>query len=158
MENAGAIMFGERLVLMDEHTAPVGQKRTYAGVMAHELAHQWTGDLVTMQWWDDTWLNEAFATWLGNKAADLWNPDVHADMTLLNGVQNAMTADSLVSARAIRQPIASAHDIENAFDSITYEKGGGVLAMFERWAGAGRLAERPSRLPGEPSLRERDRG
>jgi alanyl aminopeptidase len=134
MENPGAMTFGERLLLMDERTAPVGQKRAYAGVMAHELAHQWTGDLVTMQWWDDTWLNEAFATWLGNKAADLWNPDVRAEMSLLNGVQGAMNADSLVSARAIRQPITSAHDIENAFDSITYQKGGGVLSMFERWA------------------------
>jgi alanyl aminopeptidase len=135
MENPGAVTFGERLLLMDEKTAPVAQKRAYAGVMAHELAHQWTGDLVTMQWWDDTWLNEAFATWLGNKAADLWNPDVHAQMTLLGGMQGAMSADSLVSARAIRQPIRSPHDIENAFDSITYQKGGGVLAMFERWAG-----------------------
>jgi alanyl aminopeptidase len=134
MENPGAVTFGERLLLMDEHTAPVGQKRSYAGVMAHELAHQWTGDLVTMQWWDDTWLNEAFATWLGNKAVDLWNPDVRAEMSLLNGVQGAMSADSLVSARAIRQPITSPHDIENAFDSITYQKGGGVLSMFERWA------------------------
>ena len=136
MENPGCVTFGEQLLLMDEATAPVSQRRGYARVMAHELAHQWTGDLVTMAWWDDTWLNEAFASWLGPKAADQWNPTTHAEMGLLRGAQGAMGADALVSARSIRQPIASTHDIENAFDTITYQKGGGVLEMFERWAGA----------------------
>ncbi len=135
MENAGAVTFGESLLLMDAETAPVSQRRGYAGVMAHELAHQWTGDLVTMAWWDDTWLNEAFATWIGNKASDNWDPKLHMNMSLLRSVQGAMSSDSLVSARSIRQPIASMHDIMNAFDSITYQKGGGVLSMFERWAG-----------------------
>jgi alanyl aminopeptidase len=135
MENPGAVTFGERLLLMDE-AAPVGQRRGYAGVMAHELAHQWTGDLVTMRWWDDTWLNEAFATWVGNKATEAWDPKTHAQMAFARSIQGAMGSDSLVSARAIRQPIESTHDIENAFDSITYQKGGGVLAMFEQWAGA----------------------
>jgi alanyl aminopeptidase len=136
MENPGAVTFREAALLFDATTATVGQRRGYAGVMAHELAHQWTGDLVTMQWWDDTWLNEAFATWLGNKTVDAWDPKMHAGMTLLRGVQGAMSTDALVNARAIRQPIASTHDIENAFDTITYQKGGGVLSMFERWAGA----------------------
>ena len=135
MENAGAITFGERLVLMDEATAPISQRRLYANVMAHELAHQWTGDLVTLAWWDDAWLNEAFATWVGTKAVDLWEPKLHMDLSLLRQIHGAMNADSLVSARAIRQPIESANDIENAFDSITYNKGAGVLAMFEAWAG-----------------------
>jgi alanyl aminopeptidase len=136
MENPGAITFGERLLLMDEAGAPVGQRRGYASVMAHELAHQWTGDLVTMRWWDDTWLNEAFATWVGTKATEAWDPKTRAQMSFARSIQWAMGADSLVNARAIRQPIGSTHDIENAFDSITYQKGGGVLAMFERWTGA----------------------
>jgi alanyl aminopeptidase len=136
MENAGAITFGERLVLFDAATAPVGQRRGYASVMTHELAHQWTGDLVTMAWWDDTWLNEAFATWVAAKVGQSWDPKLHLDVSALRGVQGAMGTDAMVSARSIRQPIASAHDIENAFDSITYQKGGGVLAMFERFAGA----------------------
>jgi alanyl aminopeptidase len=136
MENPGAITFREYLLLMDEKTAPIGQRRAFAGVMAHELAHMWFGDLVTMSWWDDTWLNEAFATWMGNKAADLWDPRTHAELGLLGGVQGAMGVDSLVSARAIRQPVTTSHDIENSFDSITYQKGGGVLSMFERWLGA----------------------
>ena len=135
MENPGAVTFGEFLLLFEGSTAPIAQRRAYASVMAHELAHMWVGDLVTMQWWDDLWLNEAFATWLGNKAADLWDPRLQARLSLLRSIQGAMGTDGLVSARSIRQPIESTHDIENAFDSITYQKGGGVLSMFERWAG-----------------------
>jgi len=135
MENAGLVTFGERGVLMDEATAPVSQRRGYAGVMAHELAHQWTGDLVTMAWWDDLWLNEAFATWLGAKIAQAWDPKTHAELGLVGRGLRAMSVDALASARAIRQPIASTNDIESAFDSITYSKGGAVLDMFERWVG-----------------------
>jgi alanyl aminopeptidase len=135
MENPGAVTFGEQLLLFDPATTPVQQLRGYGGVVAHEFAHQWTGDLVTMAWWDDTWLNEAFATWLGAKAVDLWDPKMKGDINLLRGEQGAMNNDALVSARSIRQPIVTTHDIENAFDSITYQKGGGVLGMFEKWAG-----------------------
>jgi alanyl aminopeptidase len=137
MENAGAITFTERLLLMDPARSSVAQRRIYAAVMAHELAHQWTGDLVTMKWWDDTWLNEAFATWAAAKAADTWDPRVRAQMSLLRSTQAAMNTDSLVGARSIRQHIVSTHDIENAFDGITYHKGAAVLAMFERWIGEG---------------------
>jgi alanyl aminopeptidase len=135
MENAGAVMFADRLLLVDEKTAPFQQKRAYASVVAHELAHQWVGDLVTAAWWDDIWLNEAFATWIGAKAMDAWDPKMAGRMELLDDVQGAMGADGLLSARSVRQPIESSNDIENAFDSITYEKGGGVLSMFERWLG-----------------------
>jgi len=135
MENAGAVTFADYLVLFDPKVAPLRQKRAYAEVMAHELAHQWVGDLVTAAWWDDIWLNEAFATWVGTKATDLWDPKMNAAADLLSGIQGAMGEDALVSARSIRQPIESINDIENAFDSITYQKGGGVLSMFERWAG-----------------------
>jgi alanyl aminopeptidase len=136
MENPGAMTFAEQLLLFDPATAPVQQVRGYANVTAHELAHQWTGDLVTMAWWDDTWLNEAFATWLGAKAADRWNPKTKGDIALLRAEQGAMNSDALVSARSIRQPIVTPNDISNAFDSITYRKGGGVLEMFEKWVGA----------------------
>ena len=136
MENAGAVTFGDDLLLFDEKTAPVVQRRAYGEVMAHELAHQWTGDLVTAAWWDDIWLNEAFATWVASKIADQWDPAMGSKMGLLDGIQGAISSDVLVSARSIRQPIESTNDIQNAFDSITYEKGGGVLSMFERWVGA----------------------
>jgi alanyl aminopeptidase len=136
MENAGAITYREALLLIDPATAPEEQKRGFAIVHAHELAHHWFGNLVTMPWWDDIWLNEAFATWMSAKIVDEVYPEQRAGIALLQQVQAAMASDSLVSARSIRQPIGSDHDIRNAFDAITYSKGAGVLAMFERWLGA----------------------
>lgn len=135
MENVGAITFRESLLLLDSERAPEQQKRAFAYVMAHELAHQWFGNLVTMPWWDDIWLNEAFATWMGNKVLRNVHPEYEPALSMLGSVHGAMGADSLASARQIRQPIESNHDIRNAFDAITYRKGGGVLEMFERWIG-----------------------
>ena len=135
MENAGAITFREWLLLMDGATAPEQQKRAYAQVNAHELAHHWFGNLVTMPFWDDIWLNEAFATWMGHRTVVGVRPDEKSELALLNQILGAMSSDSRPSARRIREPIVSAHDIVNAFDSITYSKGAGVLAMFERYLG-----------------------
>ncbi|MEM1416764.1 MAG: M1 family metallopeptidase [Myxococcota bacterium] len=136
MENVGLVTFREPLLLLgDGESAPENQKRGYAYVMAHELAHMWFGNLVTMPWWDDIWLNEAFATWMGNRSVDRIFPEYQADVSFLSSVQRAMQTDGLVSARQIRQPIETPDDIRNAFDSITYRKGGGVLAMFEEWIG-----------------------
>ncbi len=132
MENVGLITFREPLLLLDD-ASPEWQRRAYHYVMAHELAHQWFGNLVTMPWWDDIWLNEAFATWMGYRIVGELNPEYRADLSLLDSVQYAMGTDSLTTARQIRQPIESSHDIRNAFDSITYRKGGGVLSMFETW-------------------------
>lgn len=135
MENVGLITFREWLLLLDPTQATEGQRRAFAYVMAHELAHQWFGNLVTMPWWNDIWLNEAFATWMGNKAVEALYPSYRADLSSLASAQRAMSFDSLPSARQIRQPIRSTHDIRNAFDAITYEKGGAVLGMFEQWMG-----------------------
>jgi alanyl aminopeptidase len=135
MENAGAVTFAEGLLLFDEHTAPVSQRKDYAMVTAHELAHQWFGDLVTMTWWDDTWLNESFAEWMGFKIAARLDPSLKQEVDAADEAVHAMDSDSLVNAREVHQPVASADDIENAFDETTYEKGGAVIAMFERWLG-----------------------
>jgi alanyl aminopeptidase len=135
MENAGAITFEESGLLLDEKTASLPARQSFAYVVAHEAAHQWFGDLVTTAWWDDIWLNESFATWMGYKAVELWDPTLRASLSFSGDVHGSMAQDGLASARQIRQPIASTGDIENAFDSITYGKGGGVLAMFERWLG-----------------------
>lgn len=135
MENAGLITFREPLLLIDEDNAPTWQFQSFAYVMAHELAHQWFGNLVTMPWWDDLWLNEAFATWMGNKVVRKVNPEYRADLSFVESADYAMQSDSMANARRIRQPIESNHDISNAFDSITYSKGGAVLEMFERWLG-----------------------
>lgn len=134
MENVGAITYREQLLLINENSS-LGQKRAYASVHAHELAHQWFGNLVTPKWWDDIWLNESFATWMGNKAVDAAFPGQGFETATFRGALQVMEADSLASARQIREPIRSNHDIATAFDGITYQKGGAVLAMFESWLG-----------------------
>jgi alanyl aminopeptidase len=135
MENAGAITFGEFLLLMDAKSPPVDQRTGFALVAAHELAHQWFGDLVTTAWWDELWLNEAFATWAETRIVAAVSPELDAGVHALRGTHYAMAEDSLVSARKIRQEIRSDDDIENAFDGITYEKGAAVIGMFEHWMG-----------------------
>ena len=136
MENAGLVTFRDWLLLIDPLQSNEGQRRASAFVLAHELAHQWVGDLVTMHYWDDIWLNEAFATFMEYKIVAGIHPDYKPELELEDDMQEAMDSDSRVTARMIRQPITSTHDIQNAFDSITYSKGGGVIAMFERYLGA----------------------
>ena len=104
MENVGLITFREWLLLLDAERATEGQRRAFAYVMAHELAHQWFGNLVTMPWWDDIWLNEAFATWMGDKVVHQLHPEYNSDLARLSSAHRAMNLDSLVSARSIRQP------------------------------------------------------
>lgn len=135
MENVGAITFRDSLLLMNPKTAPSWQKRAFWSVAAHEIGHMWTGDLVTVPWWNDIWLNEAFATWTATRTMVTLHPEWHPDMSALRSAQGAMGTDSLVSARAVRQPIENTGDIENAFDGITYEKGAAVIRMFEHYLG-----------------------
>ncbi|GAB3269911.1 M1 family metallopeptidase [Parahaliea aestuarii] len=134
MENAGAITYREQLILLDD-SAPVSQKRGFFVTHAHELAHHWFGNLVTPVWWDDIWLNESFATWNAYIILDSLYPDQHYRESLLNSSANVMVNDSLASARQIREPITRHEDIGSAFNGITYQKGGGVLSMFEAFLG-----------------------
>lgn len=134
MEHAGAIFYREASLAFD-HPPTAAELVRRSTLVYHELSHQWFGNLVTMPWWNDIWLNEAFATWMGNKTVEAVHPDYHADIGMVRSIHYAMGQDSLVSARRIRQPIDTNHDIRNAFDAITYRKGGGVLEMFERWMG-----------------------
>jgi len=135
MENVGLITYGSTLLLAKPGEDNINRQRQMAWVAAHEMAHQWFGDLVTTAWWNDIWLNEAFATWMERKIVGEWKPEWHADVTAVNERIVAMHQDSLVSARKIRQPIDSNNDIANAFDGITYEKGAAVIQMFETWIG-----------------------
>ena len=135
MENAGMVTYAQNLILSDPAIDTEQRQRSYAGVAAHELAHQWFGDLVTLAWWDDTWLNEAFATWTSSKIIAEWKPEWHSRLSDLAGKFGAMGEDSLVAARKIRQPIVTKDDISNAFDGITYQKGASVIRMFESWVG-----------------------
>ncbi len=134
MENAGLITYTETLLLSKDNS--LGFKRAYASVGAHELAHQWFGNLVTNAWWDDLWLNESFATWAAAKTMAVFEPSWRADVSWLGRRSSAMSADRLASARVIHQPIVHEGDIGAAFDGITYAKGASILTMFEGWMGA----------------------
>lgn len=141
MENAGLITYSESTLLADPASETIDHKRELAGICAHEMAHQWFGDLVTTAWWNDTWLNEAFATWLERKIPGVWQPGWRLDVAMVNARLGAMRDDHLASARRIRQPIESNDDIANAFDDITYEKGAAVIEMFERWIGEAKFRQ-----------------
>jgi alanyl aminopeptidase len=135
MENPGLITYRQELILTNPGEMTLRKQQAYAEVSAHEMAHQWFGDYVTLAWWDDTWLNEAFATWMEGKVIAKWKPEWDAEIEQVSTKSGAMGADSLDSARQVRQPIESTNDIQNAFDGITYRKGMSVLAMIERAVG-----------------------
>ncbi|MGN6328712.1 MAG: M1 family metallopeptidase, partial [Rhodanobacter sp.] len=132
MENPGLVTFRDWLLLLDKDS-PAKNVRSSFNVNAHELAHMWSGDTVTLQWWNDIWLNEAFATWMQQKVTMQVHPEYRADLDRVDGAQMAMANDSLVSARKIRQEITGNGDIMTAFDGITYQKGAAVLGMFENY-------------------------
>jgi alanyl aminopeptidase len=134
MENAGLIVYRETLMLGVEN-APTLTRQGYWGTHTHELAHQWFGNLVTMPWWDDIWLNEAFATWMASKIVFQLKPEFHSDRKLLQSSLGAMGEDSLASTRRIHEPVHAYTDVISAFDGITYQKGGAVLSMFESYLG-----------------------
>jgi aminopeptidase N len=135
MENAGAITFRERMLLADEATASVGLRKSVASVISHELAHQWFGDLVTMKWWDDIWLNEGFATWAANKPLAAWKPEWKMDANAASETQAALGLDALRSTRAIHTQVETPAQINEVFDPIAYEKTAGVLGMIEAYVG-----------------------
>lgn len=141
MENAGLITYRVPLILAKPQDQTISFERAYANVCVHEVAHQWFGDYVTMNWWDDVWLNESFATWMTPKIIDQWKPEWGSRVDKVVSRSGAMGNDTLVTARKIRQPIETRHDIANAFDGISYGKGAAVLAMFEAWMGEERFRD-----------------
>src|SRR6185436_19490688 len=141
MENAGAVTFREVALLADPATAPLAVQKRVAEVITHELAHQWFGNLVTMVWWDDLWLNEAFATWMAYKIVDDWRPSWRIWMDFEGGKGAALALDALVSAHPIRADVNNAEEAGESFDAITYEKGGAVLRMLEGFLGADRFRD-----------------
>ncbi|MET0546451.1 MAG: M1 family aminopeptidase, partial [Caulobacterales bacterium] len=140
MENAGLITFREPLLLLSD-TSGVSRKRDFLLVMSHELSHQWFGNLVTPQWWDDIWLNEAFASWMEAKIANQVDPSGDYLRGTQRAALRAMRIDGLSDVRRVREPVLRTEDIEDAFDFITYEKGAAVLAMFERYLGEAAFRE-----------------
>jgi alanyl aminopeptidase len=141
MENAGAISYAENELLFAPGKDPEAQRREIATTVAHEVAHQWFGDLVTLGWWTDIWLNESFATWITPRALAAWRPDWRLELDLVTDADWPMQEDGLASARAIRKPLANMAEVDGQFDAMSYGKGAAVLSMFERLAGPERFRE-----------------
>ena len=141
MENAGAVFFRETLLLLDPATASLNERKRAAEVIAHELAHMWYGDLVTMAWWDDLWLNEAFATWMAYRVIDDWRPDWRMWQGYEHDRAGALAQDALTHTHPIYAPVKSVAEATENFDAITYEKGAAVVRMLEHYLGADAFRE-----------------
>ena len=135
MENVAAITYRETLLTIDDKTASVGAHQAVVGVLAHEMAHMWFGDLVTMQWWNDIWLNEGFATWMSAKPAESWKPEWHGERGEVQGTVEALGTDSIASVRPIRAKAETPAEIETLFDGVAYGKASAVLRMVEAYLG-----------------------
>jgi aminopeptidase N len=141
MENWGAIVYNETTLLVDPRGSPESTRQAVFGTIAHEMAHQWFGNLVTMAWWDNLWLNEGFAQWMGTKASDRFNPQWHVWLWANEGREWAMNLDARNSTHPIQQPVADDSQATDAFDRITYQKGSGFLRMLESYLGEARFRD-----------------
>ncbi|HEY8005194.1 MAG TPA: M1 family metallopeptidase [Phenylobacterium sp.] len=135
MENWGAILFSQTNVVFDRRISSAGDQQVVYKVIAHEMAHLWSGDLVTMAWWDDLWLNEGFASWMSTKATDHFHPEWRALLSALRDKDEAMLLDARPSTHPIVRRISTVAQAEQAFDPITYQKGEAVIRMLEAYAG-----------------------
>jgi puromycin-sensitive aminopeptidase len=136
MENVGAVFFRETLLLVDPKTISLAEKKRVAEVIAHELAHMWFGNLVTMKWWDDLWLNEAFATWMAFRIVDEWKPEWRMWNNFEPHRAMALSLDALTNTHPIYADVKNAAQATENFDAITYEKGAAVVRMLEQYLGA----------------------
>jgi alanyl aminopeptidase len=135
MENPGLITFVDRSLLLDAATANSNVRKRLDVYLAHEIAHMWFGDLVTMAWWDDLWLNESFATWMEQKILIENLPEFNESIEQVRSAQGVMGLDTLLTTRAMRQPINSVDSLLQSADALAYSKGAAVLNMVERWLG-----------------------
>jgi len=135
MENFGAITYRETDLLLDPRTASIGAKKNVALVIAHEMAHQWFGDLVTMQWWDNLWLNEGFATWMENKSVAIMHPEWKIDQLVVADKDGTLNLDAQPTTRSIRAKAETPEEINQMFDGIAYGKASDVLLTVENYLG-----------------------
>ena len=135
MENLGAVTYRETALLVDKKRGTQGELVRVADVIAHELAHMWFGDLVTMKWWNGIWLNEAFATFMEMKCVDTFRPDWKRWLSFAGPRAGSMDVDGLTSTRPVEFPVASPQDANAMFDTLTYDKGSAVLRMLEQYLG-----------------------
>ena len=141
MENTGCITYRDALLLVDPDQATQPELENVADVVAHELAHQWFGNLVTMRWWNGIWLNEAFATFMALLTVDAWRPEWERWAAFARICSSAKEVDALHSTRAIEYPVHSPDDTAGMFDVLTYQKGAAILRMLERYLGAERFRD-----------------
>ncbi len=138
MEHPGLVALGQPLMLFAPGRDELARQQHGANIAIHELAHYWYGDLVTTAWWDDTWLNESFGSWIDGKVTARLEPGWRWERRSLHAREQALHADAVPGAKRIRQPIHTREDIEASFDAaLTYSKGRTVIGMFERWIGEG---------------------
>jgi puromycin-sensitive aminopeptidase len=135
MENLGAVTYRETALLVDRKRATQNEMARVADVIAHELAHMWFGDLVTMKWWNGIWLNEAFATFMELKTVDAFRPDWKRWLSFAHTRASSMDVDGLTSTRPVEFPVASPAEANEMFDTLTYGKGSAVLRMLEQYLG-----------------------
>jgi aminopeptidase N len=135
MENWGGITYIDSALLFDPKTSSEGTKQSIFAVIAHEMAHQWSGDLVTMAWWDNIWLNEGFASWMETKASDHFNPEWKVWLRAHADTEAAMADDARSTTHSIQQPIKDESEVDAAFDDITYLKGQAFIRMIENYLG-----------------------
>ena len=134
MENWGCVTYRETALLVDPDNSSAGTRQRVAEVVAHEMAHMWFGDLVTMEWWDDLWLNESFASWMGTKAVDWLFPEWEMWTQFVNMDANrALSLDGLKNSHPIEQEVKNPAEVSQLFDAISYSKGGSVLRMLENF-------------------------
>ena len=135
MENFGAITYRETDLLLDDKDASTNSRKRVAETVAHEMAHQWFGDMVTMQWWDNLWLNEGFATWMEDKAANEWHPEWNFPQDVVDSLNGTLNEDAQRTTYPIRQAAETPAEIAQLFDGIAYGKAGAVIGMVENWVG-----------------------
>ena len=135
MENWGAILFFENRILVDPRLSTEGDRRHVSLVIAHEIAHQWFGNLVTMSWWDDLWLNEGFANWMEARSVDALHPDWHAWLDEARGKERAFRLDATSATHPVVQPAETIDQVEDTGDALTYDKGAAVIRMLEAYVG-----------------------
>ncbi|HEY0502810.1 MAG TPA: M1 family metallopeptidase [Lysobacter sp.] len=136
MENWGAIFTFEHTLLLDPAISTQSDRQRVFAVAAHEIAHQWFGDLVTMSWWDDLWLNEGFATWMASRTTSKLHPEWNTRLEVVNSRESAMARDAVATTHPVVQHVETVEQASQAFDAITYQKGSAVIGMLEGYVGA----------------------